>query len=99
MSSYDPLASFIHQPTRLIIMTHLYSYQEADAKLIKRKTNLTWGNLSSHMSKLEEKGLVEVTKKILDKKMHTTFKITPEGVEEFEKYRTSMIDLLKNDKK
>jgi len=43
----------IHEPARLQIMTQLYVVEEADFLFLMRKTGLTWGNLSSHMSKLE----------------------------------------------
>jgi DNA-binding transcriptional ArsR family regulator len=43
----------IHEPARLKIMAQLYVIESADFIFLMRRTQLTWGNLSSHMSKLE----------------------------------------------
>jgi DNA-binding MarR family transcriptional regulator len=56
-----------------------------------RKTGLTWGNLSSHMSKLEAAGYIEVRKEFQEKKPHTILNITSSGRNAFEKYR-KMLD-------
>lgn len=93
MSSEDdngPLEidKIIHEPARLQIMTHLYVVEEADFLFLMRKTGLTWGNLSSHMTKLENAGYIEVKKEFLDKKPHTVLKLTPVGRTAFEEYRS-----------
>ncbi|MBN2228073.1 MAG: transcriptional regulator [Candidatus Thorarchaeota archaeon] len=77
----------IHEPARLQIMTHLYVVEAADFLFLMRKTGLTWGNLSSHMTKLEEAEYIEVKKEFLDKKPHTVLKLTDIGRTAFEKYR------------
>ena len=77
----------IHEPARLQIMTQLHVVEEADFLFLMRKTGLTWGNLSSHMSKLETAGFIEVKKEFLDKKPHTILKITAAGRSAFEDYR------------
>lgn len=80
----------IHEPARLQIMTHLYVVEEADFLFLMRKTGLTWGNLSSHMTKLENAGYINVKKEFLDKKPHTILKLTPVGIKAFEEYRTAI---------
>lgn len=80
----------IHEPARLQIMTHLYVVEEADFIFLMRKTGLTWGNLSSHMTKLEDAGYIEVQKEFLVKKPHTILKLTPFGRTAFEKYRSTI---------
>ena len=52
----------IHQPARLRIMAYLFVVNKADMVFLKNQTELTWGNLSSHISKLEETDLVKVEK-------------------------------------
>ena len=47
----DPL---IHEPARLAILTVLSSVKEGDFTFLLRATGLTKGNLSSHLSKLED---------------------------------------------
>jgi DNA-binding MarR family transcriptional regulator len=71
-------------------MTQLYVVEEADFLFLMRKTGLTWGNLSSHMSKLEEAGYIEVRKEFQEKKPHTILKMTPSGRTAFQKYRAML---------
>ena len=65
-SSPIEIDKLIHEPARLQIMTQLYVVEEADFLFLMRKTGLTWGNLSSHMSKLETAGYIEVKKEFQD---------------------------------
>jgi len=75
-------------------MAILYVVAEVDMVYLKRKTGITWGNLSSHVSKLEEADYLVLTKEIVDKKMKTTICITERGREEFETYRHDLAELL-----
>ncbi|TFG32534.1 transcriptional regulator [Candidatus Thorarchaeota archaeon] len=68
-------------------MTQLYVVDEADFIYIMRQTGLTWGNLSSHMTKLEDVGYIEVTKEFQEKKPHTILSMTKSGRIAFENYR------------
>ena len=80
----------IHEPARLIIMAHLFVVESADFLFLQRQTGLTWGNISSHVRKLESAGYIEVQKEFLDKKPHTTLKLTKTGRDAFKEYRRSM---------
>jgi DNA-binding MarR family transcriptional regulator len=80
----------VHEPARYLIMAYLYIAESADALYLQRQTELTWGNLSSHLSKLEAAGYVTVKKEFLDKKPHTMLQLTPEGRQAFEQYRKNM---------
>jgi len=86
----------IHEPARLKIMAQLYVVEEADFIFLMRQTGLTWGNLSSHMSKLEGAKYIEVRKEFLDKKPHTILKLTPKGRNAFRKYRTAIDQVFKD---
>ncbi len=86
----------IHEPARLKIMVQLYALDEADFIFLMRQTGLTWGNLSSHMSKLEDAGYLEVTKMFIGKKPHTVLKLTEEGRAAFEQYRRAIDQVLKD---
>jgi DNA-binding MarR family transcriptional regulator len=68
--------------------------ESADFTYLMRQTGLTWGNLSSHMSKLEEAGYIEVTKKFKDKRPNTTLRLTANGRRKFEEYRKQILGLL-----
>jgi len=80
----------IHEPARLMIMAHLFVVESADFLFLQRQTGLTWGNLSSHASKLEAAGYVKVEKEFVGKKPHTMLHLTNEGQEAFQRYRKNM---------
>jgi len=87
ITSVDKL---IHEPARLNIMTHLYVIESADFLFMMRQTGLTFGNLSAHMSKLENAGYIEIIKEFVGKKPHTMLKLTEQGRQAFEEYRKKM---------
>ena len=80
----------IHEPARLLITAHLYVVEGADYVFLMQNTGLTWGNLSSHLSKLEAAGYVEITKDFIERKPHTMVKLTSEGRRAFDAYRRQM---------
>ncbi|MCF7842013.1 MAG: transcriptional regulator [Candidatus Marinimicrobia bacterium] len=84
----------IHEPARLAIMTQLYVVESADFIFVMQRTGLTWGNLSSHLAKLENAGYVSVEKQFVDKKPHTLLQLTPRGRTAFEAYRRQMEAML-----
>jgi DNA-binding MarR family transcriptional regulator len=73
------LDRLIHEPGRLAILTVLSSVKAADFVFLQRTTGLTKGNLSSHLTKLEEAGLVRIEKRFVLKKPNTSVELTPEG--------------------
>jgi DNA-binding MarR family transcriptional regulator len=80
----------VHEPARFTIMAHLYVVESADFIFLMRQTGLTWGNLSSHLSKLEAAGYVVIEKEFLGRKPHTMLRLTDEGRAAFDQYRQSM---------
>jgi len=86
----------IHEPARLLIMSYLYVVESADFTFLMRQTGLTWGNLSSHMTKLEEAGYLEVEKEFVGKKPNTMLKLTPAGRSAFQEYRQHMRHLFED---
>jgi len=94
-----PLADIdrvIHSPARLMVTTYLYVVESAEFIFLMRLTGLTWGNLSSHLSKLEEAGYVAVEKEFRGKKPYTMLRLTDEGRAAFREYRHSMKQVLDN---
>jgi DNA-binding MarR family transcriptional regulator len=88
-----PLAEIdrlIHEPARLSIIVTLYVVESADYTFLMNQTGLTWGNLSSHMSKLEEAGYVAVEKSFVGKKPQTMAALTEAGRAAFQTYRRQM---------
>jgi DNA-binding MarR family transcriptional regulator len=84
----------IHAPARLTVLTYLYVVESVDFRFLKNVTGLTWGNLSSHVSKLEEAGYVAVEKEFRGKKPHTMLHLTDEGRAAFRAYKHSMQQVL-----
>jgi DNA-binding MarR family transcriptional regulator len=80
----------VHEPARFLIMAHLYVVESADFLFLQRQSGLTWGNLSSHLRKLEDGGYVEVEKGFKGKKPHTMLRLTDDGRSAFQRYRESM---------
>jgi DNA-binding MarR family transcriptional regulator len=90
LPSIPKIDKTIHEPARLMIIAHLFVVESADFLFLQRQTGLTWGNLSSHLSKLENAGYVAIEKEFLDKKPHTTLHLTDKGRTAFQEYRESM---------
>ncbi|MGD8331155.1 MAG: transcriptional regulator [Acidobacteriota bacterium] len=88
------LDRLLHEPGRLLIMSFLWVTTSADFLFLLRHTGLTRGNLSSHMSKLEAAGYVEVEKKFVDKTPLTVYHLTDTGREAFRAYRAGLMDAL-----
>lgn len=73
------LDKLLHEPARLSLMTALAACKSADFLALQRLTGLTSGNLSVHLSKLEEAGLVVLEKQFVDKRPNTQVQITDKG--------------------
>ena len=95
----DPLAEIdplIHAPSRLRVMTYLYVVDSIDFVYLKRVTGMSWGNLSTHLTKLEEGGYISLRKSFQDKKPNTMIQLTDEGRQAFRQYKDSMQQALGN---
>jgi DNA-binding MarR family transcriptional regulator len=64
--------------------------ENADFLYLMNQLGLTFGNLSSHMTKLEEAGYINVEKEFVDKKPVTRLSLTEEGRAAFSDYRERM---------
>ena len=71
----------VHEPARLAILVALSACDKADFFFLLNITGLTKGNLSSHLSKLEQAQLVEIEKTFEGKIPITYAKLTLEGKE------------------
>ena len=92
-----PLADLdkvIHSPARLMVMTYLYVVDEVDYVYLTHLTGLTWGNLATHIGKLEEAGYVEVKKTFVDKKPYSVIRLTKAGQQAFKTYKDQMQQVL-----
>jgi DNA-binding MarR family transcriptional regulator len=93
----QPLAEIdrvIHEPARLLIIAVLSVVESADFLFLMNQTKLTRGNLSSHLSKLEAAGYVEIKKEFMEKIPRTLLSLTEEGRKAFLEYRHKMQQVL-----
>ncbi|MBN8608718.1 MAG: transcriptional regulator [Caulobacterales bacterium] len=81
MSRFDHTAidDVIHGRLRLGIMAYLSTVSPAPFVELKAKVNATDGNLSTHLSKLEEAGYVRLEKTLAGKKPITLVHLTKSG--------------------
>ena len=92
-----PLANIdriIHAPARLMMMSYLYVVESVDFIFLMRLTGLTWGNLSSHLSTLEEAEYVHIEKQFIQKKSHTMISLTEKGRQAFKEYKQGLLQVL-----
>jgi DNA-binding MarR family transcriptional regulator len=92
-----PLANIdqvIHAPARLMVLTYLYVVESADYVFLMRLTGLTWGNLSTHLTRLEEAGYITINKEFKGKKPHSTIRLTQQGRSAFKEYKKSLQQVL-----
>ena len=83
----------IHQSTRLRIMTMLVSMPETDRLaygFIQKTLDLTGGNLTTHLRKLEDADFLVITKEFQDSKPHTWIQATPTGRRAFAEYLSNL---------
>ena len=79
MAELNPL---IHQPTRLRIMAALVSLDEGDKvdfTFLRDLLELTDGNLSVHLQKLEEAGYTAMEKTFVGRRPKTWLWVTQQG--------------------
>jgi len=84
----------IHEPARFQVLALLYVFESADFTFIMNQLGLTWGNLSAHITKLEEGGYVAVEKGFKGKRPQTMLSLTQEGRRAFQTYRQMMRQML-----
>jgi DNA-binding MarR family transcriptional regulator len=84
----------IHEPARTMITAILYELESADFLYLLRETGLTKGNLSAHLSKLEEGGYVKIEKTFRGKIPLTLCSLTDAGRQAFDDYRKAMRELV-----
>jgi DNA-binding MarR family transcriptional regulator len=80
----------IHEPGRLMIVALLCAVDKADFLYLQHEAQMNKGTLSSHLSRLEEAGYVEVVKTYRGKIPQTLLSLTAEGRKAFEQYRRKL---------
>lgn len=95
---YQKIDDVISSRIRTAIMAVLVSVDEAEFTFIRDKINATDGNLSVHLKKLENNMYIEVTKKFIERKPHSIYRVTEKGRKAFEDYISYLESIIKNKK-
>jgi DNA-binding MarR family transcriptional regulator len=80
----------IHEPSRSAILAVLAVVESADFLYLQHETGLTKGNLSVHLSKLEEAGYINIEKTYRGKLPLTLCRMTEAGRQAFDTYRNQL---------
>lgn len=96
--AFEELANLdrlVHEPARLSILTALSGVVSADFIFLQRLTGLTVGNLSTHLSKLADAGLIEIDKQFINRRPNTQVQITAAGREAVERHWQKLDEIRK----
>jgi DNA-binding MarR family transcriptional regulator len=94
--SIESIDRLLHEPARLQIAALLYVVEKAEFMFVMNQTGLTWGNLSSHLAKLEQNEYVEIEKSFKGKRPLTSVFLTTKGRAAFKAYTEKMRQLFKD---
>jgi DNA-binding MarR family transcriptional regulator len=84
----------IHGRLRLGVMAYLANAEVADFNELKAVLDVTQGNLSVQLRKLEDAGYVAIEKGYLGRKPRTQVRITPAGRQAFATYLEALGQLI-----
>jgi len=93
----NPLADIdqiIHAPARLRILMMLYVVESLDYVFLKNQTGLSWGNLATHLGKLEDAGYINIIKGYQGKKPQSQIQLTASGRKAFQRYKNTLQQIL-----
>lgn len=96
MASFDigKLDDVIHGRVRLGVMAYLAEVEVADFTELKTLLDVTQGNLSVHLRKLEEANYVSIDKSFIDRKPLTRVRMTDAGRAAFGAYLEAIAKLV-----
>lgn len=80
----------IHAPARLMLLTSLYVVEAADFTFLANLTRLSSGNLSAHLTRLEQADYVVIEKSFRGRRPQTMIRLTATGREALRRYRDQM---------
>ncbi|MFH1524658.1 MAG: transcriptional regulator [Chloroflexota bacterium] len=80
----------VHSPPRLMILAYLAVVDSADFTFLMNQVGLTRGNLSSHLTTLEEAGYIDIQKEFVEKVPRTLIRLSEQGLAAIQTYRKQM---------
>ncbi len=95
---YKDLDELLSNKIRLGIVSIMVSLEgEAEFTYLRDKLELTDGNLSTHIKKLEEEGYITAVKSFVNKKPRTTYSLTKKGKKAFESHIEALEKIIKGE--
>lgn len=76
------------------MLSRSFCVERSDFLYLQHETGMNKGTLSSHISRLEEAGYLEVVKTYRGKVPQTLLRLTEAGREAFERYRRNLKEAL-----
>ena len=92
---HSQIEEIIHARIRLAIMAALATVDVMDFITLLNEVNTTKGNLSIHLSKLEESKYVKIEKRFIDRKPVTLCRITSKGLNALHEYLDMVTEFAK----
>lgn len=93
--AFNDLDPILHSQLRLVVVSLLVGVQSAEFTFIKEKTGATAGNLSVQLNKLKDAGYIDIEKRFHNNYPQTLCKLTPQGLNAFEKYVEALQQYIK----
>jgi DNA-binding HxlR family transcriptional regulator len=93
VGNIDPI---IHSKYRLVILALLAGGDEIDFNFFKKELDITDGNLSVHLRRLEEKSMITMKKQFVQRKPNTSYRITENGLRQYKQYLEEISKLFPN---
>jgi len=91
LRAISELDRVIHEPGRLMIVALLAGVKECDFLFLLNETLMSKGNLSTHLTKLETAGYVEIEKTYRGKVPMTLLRLTRTGRKALDEYRKGLM--------
>ena len=91
------MAEILKSKARIDILALLSGVVEAEFKYVKKRLTLSDGNLSSHLTVLEQAGCVKIAKTFIEKKPKTYIRLTPKGEKALLSYLDELSRLMSKD--
>ena len=97
---HEALERIFHSPARMAIISALAAADKTGLAFsaLKETCALTDGNLSRHLTALQEAGIVRITKEFVGVKPRTTVFLSPEGCRRFQDYLLALEQVLEQAK-
>ena len=91
LNRINDLDNGIHNPARLMIIFLLARNRRMDYTDLMKETNMTSGNITTHLNKLQDNGFIAIHKSFLGRKPHTEIELTPAGLAAYQAWGQSIL--------